>query len=505
MFLLLCNNYIFFLLAFLIACLLLFLLLLCFGLLLFHLFVFLFLGLVCLFLLFLLCYMFLYFLLRLLLVLLFLLCFLHMFCCFLLAMFFLRQSCMLVLVIHFRFLLLLLLMLHFLLSSFLDFLLLLFLVLCCLLLLLFAILISKEISPVPTNVYTTEGVIINSDTINWNSTFSIACWCKPEAFAASGRGFVLYPGYGNKNVAKVGFSMGQNGISIYEYSDRKWLALKCEKPIEGWTHVCVVYDKGIPSLYINGKLVSTGEKSNYRCLPAIDVPMTDEQIITVFEGDNTSIIYYNYVLNENNIEDIYNKGLPPVAIKGKILYDLSNNWQVSFPEWTHAPEIISLNRLISLRKHDDFNVRHFSGTAVYKKTFYVSDNMYSDISGKNTILSLGRVENIAEVSINGCEGRLLWKAPYEIDVTNLLRKGENKIVIKVTNLYPNRIIGDEYIEEKYNYDEYGQIKYLPEWYKNNSVEKDRKRVLFIPWKHYKATDPLLESGLMGDVLLYKEK
>lgn len=363
----------------------------------------------------------------------------------------------------------------------------------------------KEISPVPTNVYTTEGVIINSDTINWNSTFSIACWCKPEAFAASGRGFVLYPGYGNKNVAKVGFSMGQNGISIYEYSDRKWLALKCEKPIEGWTHVCVVYDKGIPSLYINGKLVSTGEKSNYRCLPAIDVPMTDEQIITVFEGDNTSITYYNYVLNENNIEDIYNKGLPPVAIKGKILYDLSNNWQVSFPEWTHAPEIISLNRLISLRKHDDFNVRHFSGTAVYKKTFYVSDNMYSDISGKNTILSLGRVENIAEVSINGCEGRLLWKAPYEIDVTNLLRKGENKIVIKVTNLYPNRIIGDEYIEEKYNYDEYGQIKYLPEWYKNNSVEKDRKRVLFIPWKHYKATDPLLESGLMGDVLLYKEK
>ena len=182
--------------------------------------------------------------------------------------------------------------------------------------------------------------------------------------------------------------------------------------------------------------------------------------------------------------------------------DLSDNWNVYFPEWSYAPEKILMPHLESLHKHEDFNVKHFSGTAVYKKTFILSDEEYSRLCGKNIKLNLGRVENMAEVSINGSDDILLWKAPYETDVTELIRKGENELVIKVTNLYPNRIIGDEALEEKNEYDEYGRIKKLPNWYMNNEEEKDRKRVMFIPWKYYKATDPLLEAGLLGNVVLY---
>ena len=199
----------------------------------------------------------------------------------------------------------------------------------------------------------------------------------------------------------------------------------------------------------------------------------------------------------------FKKGLEPVRLNGVPIIDLSDGWNVYFPKWSHAPEMIFLQSLMSLHKHRDFNVRHFSGTAIYKKKFYLNEKEYSGIVGKNIMLSLGRVENIAEVSVNGNDTILLWKAPYEINVTGMIKEGENELVIKVTNLYPNRIIGDEHIDEKYEYDKYGQIKELPDWYINNGIDKDRKRVLFIPWKHYKATDPLLESGLLGNVVLYE--
>lgn len=360
-----------------------------------------------------------------------------------------------------------------------------------------------EIKAIPTQINTKDGWINNCDTINWNSTFSIACWCKPETFAAAGRGFVLYPYGGNNCMAKVGFSMGQNGISVYECSSVKSVSLKYDAPIEGWTHVVVIYNKGIPSLYVNGKQVSKGDKSKYLCVPAIDEPMSDEQIIKVFEGDNTSVIYYDYALDAGEVHQMFKKGLEPVKLSGLPIIDLSDGWNVYFPKWSHAPEKIFLQSLMSLHKHENFNVRHFSGTAIYKKKFYLSDEEYSGIVGKNIMLSLGRVENIAEVSVNGNDTILLWKAPYEINVTGMIKEGENELVIKVTNLYSNRIIGDEHIDEKYEYDKYGQIKELPDWYINNGIDKDRKRVLFIPWKHYKATDPLLESGLLGNVVLYE--
>lgn len=37
------------------------------------------------------------------------------------------------------------------------------------------------------------------------------------------------------------------------------------------------------------------------------------------------------------------------------------------------------------------------------------------------------------------------------------------------------------------------------WYVNQQADSNRERVLFIPWKYYKKTDPLLEAGLLGPV------
>jgi hypothetical protein len=62
--------------------------------------------------------------------------------------------------------------------------------------------------------------------------------------------------------------------------------------------------------------------------------------------------------------------------------------------------------------------------------------------GRRILLSLGEVRDLAEVTVNGVALPLLWKAPFEADVTGGLRPGANAIEIRVTNEWTNRIIGD---------------------------------------------------------------
>ncbi len=360
----------------------------------------------------------------------------------------------------------------------------------------------KYIYPKATQISTKNGVIDFSDETSFNSTFSLSLWAKPETFAASGRGILLFPAAGKGNKAQIGFSLGQNGIRIYERTAHaRHEVLTYINPIEGWTHIAIVYKRGIPHLYLNGTYVMSGKQSKYDCIPAIDTPQSDEQYIATYEGDNTDIKVYNYPLSNQEIATLHRQGIPAPTYEGKMIKDISSEWQVKFPSWSKAPKQIDLPFLQSLHKHDNFDVKHFSGTATYQKTFTLSRREIKAMKGKHAILDLGRVENIAEVIINNSDTIVLWKAPYKTDVTSYLRSGENSITILVTNLYPNRIIGDEHLSEKYAYDEYGRIKQLPSWYKNNeNIERDR--VLFLPWKYYSATDPLLESGLLGPTILY---
>jgi hypothetical protein len=55
---------------------------------------------------------------------------------------------------------------------------------------------------------------------------------------------------------------------------------------------------------------------------------------------------------------------------------------------------------------------------------------------------LGEVRDVAEVILNGKSMGITWKAPYHIDVTGLLKQGNNKLELKVTNEWNNRITGD---------------------------------------------------------------
>ena len=50
---------------------------------------------------------------------------------------------------------------------------------------------------------------------------------------------------------------------------------------------------------------------------------------------------------------------------------------------------------------------------------------------------------IASVCINGKDKGIVWTKPFRVDITDGLKKGENDVVVEVTNSWFNRVAGDE--------------------------------------------------------------
>ncbi len=77
---------------------------------------------------------------------------------------------------------------------------------------------------------------------------------------------------------------------------------------------------------------------------------------------------------------------------------------------------------------------NFSGTARYTTTFVIETPVPAQGH-----LDIGRVANTARVSLNGRKLGISWCEPHVIDVSGILKAGENRLEIEVTNLAANRI------------------------------------------------------------------
>ncbi|MDE3148381.1 MAG: glycoside hydrolase [Acidobacteriota bacterium] len=149
---------------------------------------------------------------------------------------------------------------------------------------------------------------------------------------------------------------------------------------------------------------------------------------------------------------------------------LNRNWTVSFEPCRGAPAKMEFNRLTSWSDNSNEGVKYFSGTATYSKTIDVPASWLTQ--GAHLWLDLGDVEDIAEVAVNGKPLGIAWKAPFKVDLAGAIKPGANELSIKVTNLWVNRLIGDQ--------QPYAGKKYA-----------------FTDITPYKAGSPLLPSGLLG--------
>jgi hypothetical protein len=96
--------------------------------------------------------------------------------------------------------------------------------------------------------------------------------------------------------------------------------------------------------------------------------------------------------------------------------------------------------LTSWTANTDDGVKYFSGTAVYAKALQVPRGWFR--TGQRILLDLGAVKDVAEVSLNGSALGVVWKPPFRVDVTDALKPGTNRLEIKVTNEWTNRLVGD---------------------------------------------------------------
>ena len=176
---------------------------------------------------------------------------------------------------------------------------------------------------------------------------------------------------------------------------------------------------------------------------------------------------------------------------------IAGAWDLSFPPNWGAPPAVRLDTLISWTEHTNAGVRYFSGTAFYQKDVEVPADRLA--AGRELWLDLGRVKDFAEVSLNGQDFGVLWKPPFRVNVTAAARPGANKLVVKVTNLWPNRLIGDEQLPPDCEWDG-KQLKAWPQWLLEGKPSPTG-RLTFTTWHHYTKDSPLLESGLLGPVTL----
>ncbi len=161
------------------------------------------------------------------------------------------------------------------------------------------------------------------------------------------------------------------------------------------------------------------------------------------------------------------------------LATLQGAWEVSFPPGRGAPPRITLDRLVSWTQRQEDGVKYFSGTATYTKQIEAPAAWFQP--GTKLLLDLGRVKEMAEVFVNGQPaGGILWKPPFQAEVTAALKPGNNRLEVRVVNLWPNRIIGDE-----------------------QPKATNRHAWLAPNHKPFTAQSPLLESGLLGPVRLLR--
>ena len=193
----------------------------------------------------------------------------------------------------------------------------------------------------------------------------------------------------------------------------------------------------------------------------------------------------------------------PMEVKGP--------WKLEFPpQFAYGDKLpipVTLEKLISWPEHEDQRIKNFSGTGVYTTTFKAG----LPKADERTFLELGQIEVIGEVALNGKPLGIVWRPPYRVDVTDALVVGENRLEVRVANLWANRQIGDEAYPPLMDWDDkafaasgrndYPTNAELPDWVWGKAPMPKTERVTFQTFRLWKNDDPLLPSGLLGPVTL----
>ena len=190
----------------------------------------------------------------------------------------------------------------------------------------------------------------------------------------------------------------------------------------------------------------------------------------LFEANESCFIIFKNETQEKPTEK------KRIGVNFETVKVLDGNWSLQFDSNFKGPkEVVKTNTLFDWSLSKDESIKYYSGTVIYTKEFQWNESL-----NQNTWLELGQIENIAEVSLNGEDCGTIWTYPHRVAISNQLKKGKNKLVIKITNTWANRLIGDQKLPKE-------------------------ERVTWTTAPFRLEKDTLLPAGLLGPVQIINEK
>jgi hypothetical protein len=190
----------------------------------------------------------------------------------------------------------------------------------------------------------------------------------------------------------------------------------------------------------------------------------------------------------------------------KVFGEITGSWQVSFdPKWGGPKKPVTFATLEDWTKRPEPGVKYFSGTAVYTKTFDLP-KLETGKQKSAIFLDLGTVHALAEVWLNGKNLGVVWTAPWRVDISSAVKSKRNKLEIKVTNVWANRLIGDEQqpadcVFGRGDMGSGGPLKFFPDWFVKGQPRPSSGRFTFTTWNYFTKGSPLVPSGLLGPVAI----
>jgi hypothetical protein len=196
---------------------------------------------------------------------------------------------------------------------------------------------------------------------------------------------------------------------------------------------------------------------------------------------------------------------PASAIKRPSLTSVtavSGSWDVHFDPRRGGPGAVEFSSLDDWTARTEKGIQYYSGTATYSKSVSLPP-----LGDGKLLLDLGSVKNLASITLNGKKVGVLWTAPWRIDISSAVIAGENRFEIAVTNVWANRLIGDEQEPADVVW-EIGDpkmkggyfLKEFPDWFLRKEPRPSTGRYTFTTWNYFHKKDsPLSPSGLLGPV------
>ena len=153
---------------------------------------------------------------------------------------------------------------------------------------------------------------------------------------------------------------------------------------------------------------------------------------------------------------------------------LDGAWDVTLQPKRGNPTVHKISALGSLSEQTEPSVKYFSGTASYTQSFVLPKGTQPK---SPLLLDLGKVGDLAEVTVNGTLVGTVWHAPYRLDIGRALKSGRNLLQVSVADLWVNRLIGD--------------------------AQPGAHKTTYTTMPTYRADAPLRPSGLIGPVILLR--